>query len=142
MKRIFGLIVIILVSGACSAGSWLALRPPVAAFLAPGATEIQVTNVSIGEQHISYRLPGSPYAWYWATIHTIEAQLWTRQTPLRPDLAGTNYNPIMPLRFERVSFGFLVEEAVLNPDQGDPNLARILVYRRIAIPWRQFPWRL
>src|SRR5262245_64184749 len=109
MKRIFGLIVIILVSGACVAGSWLALRPPVAAFLVPGATEIEMANVSIGEQDISYRCPGPPYAWYWATIHTIEAQHWTRQTPLRPDLAGLSYNPVIPLSFERVSFGFLVE---------------------------------
>ena len=139
MKRVVGLIAIILVSGACGALSWLALRPPAAAFLAPGASEIQVTNVSIGEQHISYRAPGRPYAWYWATIHTVEAQLWTLRTPVRPDLAGLSYNPVIPLRFERVSLGFLVEEVVLSPDQGDPNLARIHVYRRIIIPWREFP---
>src|SRR6476620_6128740 len=114
MKRVFGLIVIILVSGACGAGSWLALHPPVVVFLSPGATEIQVSDVNIGEQYISYRCSGPPYAWYWATIHTIEAQSWTRQTPLRPDLAGPSYNPVIPLSFERVSFGFLVEEVVLN----------------------------
>jgi hypothetical protein len=139
MKPVFGLITIILVSGACGAGSWLALRPPAAVFLAPGATEIQVTNLSIGEQHISHRYPGPSYAWYWATIHTIEAQHWTRQTPLRPDLAGPRYNPIIPLRFKRVSFGFLVEEVVLEPDLDDPSLARLQVNRRIVIPWRQFP---
>lgn len=135
MKRVLGLIVIMLVSGACGAGSWLALRPPVAAFLAHGAMEIQVAAVSVGEQHISYRCPGPPYAWYWATIHTIEAQLWRRQTSLRPDLAGPRYNPIIPLRFERVAFGFLVEEVVLDPDQGDPSLARMHVYRRFVMPW-------
>jgi hypothetical protein len=107
MKRAIGLIVIIFVSGACVAGLWLVVHPPVAVFQAPGATEIQVANVSIGEQHISYRCPGPPYAWYWATIHTMEEQLWTLQTPLRPDLAGPSYNPIMSLLFERMSFGLL-----------------------------------
>ena len=140
MKRAFGLIGILLVLGACVAASWLAIRPPLVPFLAPGATEIQVANMSIWEQHISYRAPGLPYAWYWATIHTIEEQLWTLQTPLRPDLAGPSYNPIIPLRFERISFGFLVDEVVLDPNHSNPNLARIRVYRRITFPWRQLLW--
>jgi hypothetical protein len=140
MKRAFGLIGILLSLGACVAGSWLAICPPLAPFLAPGATEIQVTNVSIWEQHISYRAPGPPYAWYWATIHTIEEQQWTLRTPLRPDLAGMSYNPTTPLRFERISIGLVVDEAVLDPDRRNPNLVRIHVSRRIVIPWRQFFW--
>ncbi len=143
MRRVVGLIAIILAIGACGALSWLALRPPVAIFLAPGAAEIQVANLRLGEQYISYRCPGPPYAWYWDTIRMIEAQQWKRQTSLgRPDLAGTSYNPVIPLRFERVSLGFLVEEAVVEPDRTDPSLARIHVYRRIVIPWQQFPWHL
>lgn len=142
MKRVVSLIAIIVVLGACVALSWLVIHSPVAIFLAPGATGVQVANVSIAEQQISYRCPGPPYAWYWATIHTIEAQRWTRRTPLRPDLAGPRYNPVIPLWFERVSFGFLVEDVMLDPDQGEPNLARIRVYRRIVIRWRQLPWRL
>jgi hypothetical protein len=136
MRRVVGLIAIILTIGATGALAWLVLRPPVGVFLAPGAAEIQVTNLRMGEQHISYRCPGPPYAWYWATIRMIEAQRWARRTPLvRPDLAGPRYNPVIPLWFERVSFGFLVEEVMLDPDQGDPNLARIHVYRRIALPF-------
>jgi hypothetical protein len=94
------------------------------------------------EQQISYHAPGPPFAWYWATIHTLEEQQWTLRTPLRPDLAGPSYNPIIPLRFERVSVGFLVDELVLEPDQRNPNLARMRLKRRIAIPCRQCLWRL
>jgi hypothetical protein len=60
MKRAFGLIGILLVLGACVAASWLAIRPPLVPFLAPGATELQVANMSIWEQHISYRAPAGP----------------------------------------------------------------------------------
>src|SRR5262245_47439156 len=141
MKRALGLMSILLALGACVATSWLAIRPPLAPFLAPGATDIQVVNVSIWEQQISYHVSGSPYAWYWATTHTIEEQQWTLHTPLRPDLAGPSYNPIIPLRFEQISFGFLVDEVVLNPDQRNPNLARIRVSRQMTIPWQQFLWR-
>jgi hypothetical protein len=141
MKRALGLISLLLALGACVAGSWLAIRPPLAPFLAPTTTDIQVVNMSIWEQQISYQVAGPPYAWYWATIHTLEEQHWTLLTELRPDLSGLTYNPIMSLRFERTSFGFLEEEVMLDPDRGNPNLARIRVSRRITIPWREFFWR-
>ena len=142
MKRSIGLIGILLALGACVAGSWLAIRPPLAPFLAPGATGIQVVNVSSWEQQISYQVAGPPYTWYWAMTHALEEQQWRLQTALRPDLAGPNYNPIILVRFERISIGFLVDEVVLDPDQRNPNLARIHVSRRITIPWPQLPWRL
>src|SRR5262245_8081170 len=131
MKRVLGLMSILLALGACVGGSWLAVRPPLAPFLAPGATEIQVVNVSTWERQISYHIPGRPYAWYWATAHSLGEQQWTLQTPIRPDLAGPTYYPIIPLQFERISFGFLVDEVVLEPDQRNPNVAHIRVRRRI-----------
>jgi hypothetical protein len=134
MKRVFGLIGILLSLGACVVGSWLAMRLPLAPFLAPGARNIQAVNESIWEQQISYQVAGPPFAWYWGLTRALEEQQWTLRTPLRPDLAGPSYNPITPLRFERISFGFLVDEVVLDPDRRNPNLARILVSRRIAIP--------
>jgi hypothetical protein len=101
-----------------------------------------VVNVSSWEQHISYHVAGPPYAWYWAVAHSLEEQQWTLRTPLRPDLAGPGYHPIIPLWFERTSMDFLVDEIALDPDQHNPNVAHIRVYRRIVIPWGQFPWRL
>jgi hypothetical protein len=140
MKRIFGLIGILLSLGACVAGSRLAIRPPLAPFLAPGARNIQVVNESIWEQQIRYQVAGPPFAWYWGMTRSLEEQQWTLQTPIRPDLAGASYNPIVLLRFERVTIGFVLEEVTLNPDHRNPNLAHIHVSRRIAIPWRQFFW--
>jgi hypothetical protein len=136
MTRVLGLIGILVIVGACAAGSWLAIRPPLAPFLAPGATKVQVVNVSIWEQQISYHVSGPLYAWYWVLIHTLEKQEWTLRTALRPDLAGTSYAPIIRLQFEPISLGFVVDEAVVEPDYHDPNLARIHFYRRIVIPWR------
>ena len=141
MKRILGLIGILLALGACVALSWLAIRPPLVPFLALGATEIQVVTVSIWEQQISYHVPGPPYAWYWAVAHSLEEQQWTLRTPFRPDLAGPTYDPFIRLRFERTLVGFLVEEIVVDPDQRNPNLARMRVSRRISIRWQQFLWR-
>lgn len=136
MKRAIGLIGILLGLGTCVAGSWLALRPPLAPFLAPGARDIQVVTVSIWEQQINYRAAGPPFSWYWAMAQSLEEQQWTLRTPVRPDL-GSNYNPIIALRFERISFGVLVDEVVVQPDQRNPSVARIRVSRRIAIPCLQ-----
>src|SRR5262245_30310508 len=110
MKRALGLIGILLALGACVATSWLAIRTPVAPFLAPSARDIQVVTVSSWEQQISYHVAGPPFVWYWGMTHALEEQQWTLRTRLRPDLAGPSYNPIVPLRFERISFGFLVDE--------------------------------
>lgn len=140
MKRILGLIGILLALGACVAGSWLAIRPPLAPFLAPGATEIQVVTVSISEQQISYHVSGPPYAWYWAVAHSLEEQQFTLRTSLRPDLAGPTYSPFIPLQFERTSFGLLMDEVVLDPDPRNPNVVRIRVSRQMTIPWRQVLW--
>jgi hypothetical protein len=141
MKHALGLIGL-LALGASAVGSWLAIRPPHAPILAPDVRDIQVVTVSSWEQQISYQVAGPPYVWYWAMTRTLEEQLWTLRTPLRPDLAGPRYNPIVSLRFERISLSFVVDKVSLDPDQRNPNLAHIHVCRRIVIPWRLCPWRL
>ena len=59
------MLVIIAFASALSVGLgiWYALRPPVTVLIVPDATELEVIGVGLGEQLISYRAPGTPYAW-------------------------------------------------------------------------------
>jgi hypothetical protein len=132
MNRI-GVISIILILGAFSAGAWLAVRPPMPAVLVPSATNMHIVHLGLWEQQISYDVPGRPYAWYWAVAHQLEAQQWKVKREWHPELAAPGYNPLIPLTFERISLSFLVEEVVLNPDSYHPNVAHIRITRRTGI---------
>src|SRR5262245_37937661 len=98
MTRALGLISILLAMGACTAGSWLAIRPPLTPFLAQGAPDIQVVNRSTWEWQIRYYVPGPPYAWYGVVTHSLEEQQWNDRTLWRPD-GSTMCDPVVPLRF-------------------------------------------
>jgi hypothetical protein len=135
MRRILALFSVLIMLGVCTISVWAATHPTVAPFLVSGATDIQIVGIGLGEQQISYHATGQPYSWYWDVARTLEAQQWHAQNERRPDLAGPNYNPLIPLTFTRSTFGVLVEEAVLDPDSQNPNIAHLRITRRIAIAW-------
>jgi hypothetical protein len=132
MKRA-GIIGTILILGTCGVGIWLAARPPVAPVLVAGATDIQVVRLGLWEQQISYYVPGRPYGWYWTVARQLEGQQWKVNRGWHPELTAPSYNPLIPLIFERITLGFLVEEIILDPDTHHPNVAHIRIRRRIAI---------
>jgi hypothetical protein len=135
MKRELGLIGVMLMLGTWGVGIWLAARPPATPVLVSGATDIQVVRLGLWEQQISYHVAGRPYGWYWAVARQLEAQQWKVNRGWHPELAAPSYNPLIPLTFERVALGFLVEEVILDPDTRHPNVAHIRITRRIAIAW-------
>jgi hypothetical protein len=130
-----GVIGAVLALGAFVAGTWLAAGLPKAPFLVVGATDIQVVRLGLWEQQISYYVPGRPYGWYWSVARQLEAQQWKVNKGWHPELAAPDYNPLLPLTFERVTLGFLTEEITLDPDTRHPNVAHIRITRRIAISW-------
>jgi hypothetical protein len=135
MKRTLALIGVVLVVGSCAAGAWRAADPPLAPFLLPGATNIQVVEIGMGERQITYRSPAPPYDWYFTLARQLEDQGWTLRNRWRPDGPTPTYDPLVPLWFEREYAGVLWEEVLLAPDRGDPQ--RATVRWRISIPW----WR-
>ena len=132
MKRV-GVIGAILILGAFGAGAGLAGQPPMAPVLVSGATEIHVVRLGLWEQQMSYYVPGRPYGWYWAVARQLEAQQWHVNREWHLELAAPGYNPLIPLTFERISLGIIVEKVVLNPDTDNPNIAHIRITRRTSI---------
>jgi hypothetical protein len=132
MKRV-SVIGAIFILGAFGAGAWLAVRPPMPPVLVPSATNMHIVYLGLWEQQISYDARGRPYTWYWAVARQLEAQQWKVKRGWHPELAAPGYNPLIPLTFERISLGFLVEEVVLNPDSHRPNVAHIRITRRTDI---------
>jgi hypothetical protein len=138
MWRILAVLTLLFTTGLAGCCLWLLVRPTVTPFLLPGATNIQVVTLDWGQRKISYLTPGPSYAWYFTLAHTLDAEHWILRNRWRPDAAAGNYDPIVPLQFERTYGEVLREEVVLIPDRHDPQQATIVVSQRISIPWRCF----
>jgi hypothetical protein len=125
---------LLLVLAAFGAGIWAAVRPPVAQFLIPGATNIHATALERGDWQISYRAAGSPAMWSTTLGNQLEQQRWISQglreyEPLTPSYTRTS--PLGPIQ--------AWEWAFLHLDPLQPQIAHIRVRRVIAFPWlRQF----
>lgn len=114
------------------AGAWRLARPPLDLLIASGAAEVQVQPYGFGEQRITYRAPGAPYAWYFRVARNLAADGWSAPIDNRIGIRNT---PEIHWRISQLWFVYLKEEVAL---QGDANLARITLYREIIIPWRRY----
>jgi hypothetical protein len=115
--------------------TWTALQPPIQALIVPGAVDVQVTASGWGQHQVTYRAPGPPFAWYYATAHRLEVQGWIALDPWRPSGTGSVYTPITPLRFRHL-YVVLEDQVVLIPDARSPNAARIDLRRQLVLRWR------
>jgi hypothetical protein len=120
-----------LLSAGCF-GVWWQARPPLNLLIVPGAEDIQLDAVSLGEQRITYQWPGAPYGWYFAIVRNLSAERWEMPVDNR---AGIRNTPEVHWRISQLWFVYLKEEIWL---QGDPNVARIRVRRELIIPWRRY----
>ena len=77
MGRIFALLSLLLALVACSVGGWSIAHPPLALFVVPDATDIQVAALGWNEWQIKYQAPSSPTTWYTDVAHQLEAQHWS-----------------------------------------------------------------
>ena len=133
MRRILALFGVLITLGACGIGVWVAARPPLALFLVPDATDIQVVAYGWGAWQIRYQAPGSPTTWYTDIGHQLDAEHWS-------SLDRVAYAPLTRTYSHVVSFGCceLGERAYLSFDPLRLHVAQINVRRWLAISW----WRL
>jgi hypothetical protein len=115
-----------------AAAAWQILHPPLHVFIVPGATEIQIRADGFGEQQLTYRSSGAPYAWYFTVARNLARDGWSAPIDNRLGIRAT---PETHWRISPVWFGYIKEEVML---QGDPNIARILLRRTIIIPWARY----
>ena len=124
MARIFALLSLLLALAACSVGGWSIAHPPVALFVVPGATDLQVASLGWNEWQIRYRAPGSPTTWYTDVAHQLEEQHWSSMDRVEYGSLTRTYSRVVSFEF-----GELWEWAYLTFDPVRPHVAQIKVRR-------------
>lgn len=127
MRRKLALLIILLVLSGLGAGAWYALHPPVELFLVPGATDIQMIDMGMGAQLITYHAPGTAYAWRAVVERTLIQSGWVNPSWWHPGLPDLTY----ACRSE-FGLGALWSQADLR---GEPNDARISIRRWVELAW-------
>src|SRR5262245_44661959 len=113
---------------------WRLGHPAVGPFVVPGATNIQIVTIGVGEWQVTYASPGPPLEWYFTLAHTLVAQQWHDRTRWHAD-ESPRFDQVNPLHFEREYAGVLWDEVMLLPDDRDPQRATIVLRRHLRIPW-------
>src|SRR5690349_3317016 len=88
-RVLVGLAIGLVLLVAIGAGGWGLARIPPSGLLAPGATDIRVESRGLGEQQITYQVPGPHYAWYTTLARNLEADGWSVQVSSRAGLGNT-----------------------------------------------------
>ena len=120
---------IIVLIGGCI-GAWRLVRAPLDFLVIPGAIAVDVQSIGLSDQQITYRWNGAPYGWYFAIIRNLSTDGWSAPIDNR---AGLRDSPEIHWRISQLWFVYVEEEIWL---EGEPNLAHILVRRRLIVPWR------
>jgi hypothetical protein len=111
---------------ACLASAWFAARPPTEGFILPGAQNVHIQELGIGQRSISYDISGERYSWYFTIATRLERQGW-----LQPDKWGPATQINTYTNIESFWLGFMWEQVELH---GEPNHARITLRRWITFP--------
>ena len=137
MRWILSLIGALLVVSATVFGIRHAMVPPVAPFIVPGATNIQVIALGPGTRLITYQAPGPRCAWYATVTRNLAVQHWkvwstegqsmsdpetAAMPPYRPRRSHMHLVafPLGDLWEVAVPLAYLWDVAVLDPN---PNVA-------------------
>jgi len=124
MRWKLALVGALIVVGAIGAGIRQALQPPLALFIVPGATDIQVVEREPGLRLITYQAPGQRCDWYATVTRTLAAHQWQAwwsegdRTSEPEQAPGTRADPPRISYTHMVAFrlGYLWDQAVLDPD--------------------------
>jgi hypothetical protein len=133
--RFLFIITVLFIVSAASLGIRRALQPPVMLMIVPGATQIEVLQPSTRDRVIMYHLPGPAYAWRAMVERDLATSGWARPVWWRPRMRSA----FKKLYVSSPWFGTIWDSVELD---GDPNVARISVRRRIEFPWRWKRWLL
>ena len=107
-------------------GMWYVLRPPVELLIVPGATEIEINNIGLGEQTITYQTGETSYAWRSTVERNLLEHGWQVPAWYRPGMPGLSY-----LHKSEFWFGTVWDQVELL---GELGVSRITTRR-----WFQFP---
>jgi len=119
-----------LLVAALGAGAWLLVQPAASLFVVPGAVEVRVEDLRVGERRISYRMARPEDGWQTLLAYRLLHSGWERKQ-LEPWGNTENFVPaytrtatVWPLRLD--------EEVELT---GSREYAVITVTRRMRFVW-------
>ena len=131
MPRRIAILSLLIAVIACAAGTWLAIGRVTAAFVAPGAADIQITEVRAGERLITYRMPNPDDGWQTAIARRLGNSGWQLARD-RFQWGGTDEITVLSTytRISQFWFFTIRERAELL---GDRSSARIKVSYTITM---------
>jgi hypothetical protein len=115
-----------LVVGIVAAGVWYVAQPPLALFIVPSATDVQVVDLGSGTRLITYQAPGELCDWYAKVTQTLVGQGWQGWVIGGELASGPQQLPeprsepprIRHTHLAGFPLGYLQDQAVLDPDPG------------------------
>ena len=77
MLRRVAILSLLIAVAACGAGAWAAREMVTAPFIAPGAAEVQVSEIAPGEREITYSMPNPDDGWQSAVARRLSLSGWS-----------------------------------------------------------------
>lgn len=128
MLRRIAILSLVLAVLACGVGAWATVRRATSAFIAPGAADVQVSEIAPGQRVIAYRMPNPADGWQSAVTRRLLLSGWSLVTDFYQWGDTEKYTP-MYQRTSQIWFISVRERAEL---MGDRNFAIINISYRIS----------
>ncbi len=77
MLRRAAILSLLITVAACGAGAWAAHELVTAPFIAPGAADVQVSEIGPGERRITYSMPNPDDGWQTAIARRLSLSGWS-----------------------------------------------------------------
>jgi hypothetical protein len=130
MLRRIAILSLMLAIAACSAGAWLAIRGVTDPFVAPGAANVHVSEIEVGERLITYTMPNPDDGWQTAVARRLSLSGWSLEAD-RWQWGGTETTIVLASYIRTSQFWFLtIRERVEL--LGDRSNAFIKVSYRVS----------
>jgi hypothetical protein len=131
MYRRLAILSLLIVIVACGAGVGVSRAAITAPFIAPGAADIQVTEVGPGERLITYRMPNPDDGWLTAVARRLSLEGWA----LAIDRYAWGNTEKYVSTYERSSRFWVVEIHEQTELLGDRGNALIKIHYSVALQW-------
>jgi hypothetical protein len=113
---------------ACGAGAWAAVRHATMVFIAPGAVDVQVSEIGPGDRVITYRMANADDTWQTPVVLRLTASGWRLEVD-KYQWGGTEkYTPV----YQRTSLIWFIKVYERAELLGDRTFAIINVSYHIS----------
>jgi hypothetical protein len=106
MLRRIAIVSLMLAVLACAAGAWATVRHATTVFIAPGAADVQVSEIGLGERVITYRMANADDTWQTPVVLRLTASGWRVEAD-KYQWGGTDRTNVLATYIRTSGFWFL-----------------------------------